>query len=1284
MKQYNLRLFLLLLCMATYLETTVSDTTMATVLSVIQAASVGHKTTPPAKTPTNKPAATTPPATTPSILPPTKPQQTLAPISVTKSSASGSLGQGSLVTLDYQVVQLPVTAQLSSLSVVADFGSTSSTAIDFDSQTFTTLNTKLQDGHAVVVQVGVTTVDDNLVVYAALVDEDDVSTMFGYAVQQAPAGVVETALSGFTIAYDLAGVSTSQSLSLTAAESLFILNPTVSISQQISSLSMQAVFGSSANPVVSAPVAINPAAVTAINNALQAGDNINVVVTPEYMFGLGDVVMTVSDITKNTALGEASSPITQAQLKSGNFIAYQVNVEYQGVAGTTSFVRGANESVAFQVPTAVSQTLDYYVPANLNVPLVQGQIIESLTISATFSSGASSAGFAFAASDLTAINTAVAKGDIICITVEQSANGSALAAYAIDIRSTNVIATTTNQLTAAQSSLTLDGFKVAYSVLEATGASQPITLAAALGQSVNFGLNFYNYVAVPENISPYTLSGNAYFYEGGTGLQSSQPIQFQEQDLANIMAALNKQHVIILGCGYSLYDKKLVLQAYDNTAKVLLAQQEQASVQGTKGIYIGSLMNIGPTTSHAVLKTNISLPGGDIIVLVPTAVPAIPSFVDGTTPVIDLLYNGNPAQLETINILPDFGEATSDQDWVSINATSLLAGPSIRANIDIINSAQSDMVAINIVYQDPFVVVTVWDMQQQHQITSPIIIPATSTALQSISFAYLYQGQTEIPDTQNMIFDGSDITIFLTSIQAIPLINKYGADQSISAPSSTATLEQLWFSPVFKDGSFAELPLHIYMPEYMTIINDIIGKGEGEVVFTSKIQLTCVRGPNINNKNNTDWDMVVTAWLFTGSAVPPQPLFTQIFPMLTTNKGAYTGSAPWMYTNIVYQFSGQASTSTVANFQPGQQLGINSFSNINVPTTLKALTTMMQSNKASLSSMNWTSAGIAGNPDFLAFNIDPRGGFMFWSNGWGTGANNPVAPDISSITQNGNWQSGMSFVLLGIDPNNMIISDLTTGTPVESFVIAVYDTTSGKLLGTQAVPLSDMTLNGSNTTGSWQNGMSYYAKATSTSTGTAGGTGTYPCVLNITNAGNTPTKPSSLTADAIPTSMNNLVTLLQTRNVKINNPMQWSGTGLSAGSMPIFVNINMGKKGGFMFWSNVWGSGTNYPIAPDISSIVSKGNWATGVSLVFLGLDGNGRIIGDLTQSPPVSFVMVIYDTVSGSLLGSQAIPMSSMTTINAGNINGPWTNAISYGGNATVPAPGGSGSYPCALIITK
>jgi len=1097
MKRYNqLHLSIMLLSMVAYVQaddTSVSTMTMGRLFKIMQLASKNVNPAAPKTTPkTTPPPSTVTPAT---ITPPTAPLQPLAPVSVSKSSAASSLGGASLVKLDYQVLQLPVTAQMSSMSIVANFGSTPSNPVVFDATTFAALNSHVQEGHAIIVQVGITSVDGNLIVYAALLDENDVSTMFGYAIQAAPAGVVETALSGFTVTYQLGTTTTTNTMSLTADQSLFILNPTISMTDELSSLSVQAVFGASDAPVVSGPIALDAGTVQAINTALQKGDIINISVNPEYMFGLGDMVLTVVDATSNTALGEVSGPITQAQITAGNFIGYQLNLGLQGKTGQTTFIRGANEIVALQVPSVVNQSLDYYVNANLSVLLADNEVVENVTMNGSFSDGSTSSGFAFTATDLTAINQAIDNGDTVNIVVEQSANGSSLMAYAMDLSKETILATAVDQVTAAQESLTLDGFILNYQL---TGQTKPTSLTAQLGQSVNFATDLYANMPVPTTNGNYRIAFNGIFLEGGTGLKASSQIQISSADAMTIGAALNKQHEVVLGCGYSVFDQKLVLQAYDNTAKTVLVQSEHSSRLAATGIFVGYTLSVDSGNQDYV-KVFQNIAGGNTLTLIPVDVTMpLATAITDSSQILSMRYRdaqGHPQMIQTVHILPDFGSTATDQDWISLDLSSVQQGrQGASRNIEQLNQACQGVAAIQVTYQSPYIVISGWDLIHQQAIFMPIVVPVGTGTLQSVSLAYSFDGQTTIPNDQTVSVSGDSATIYMTTLVGQVRLRYPNADLSIPMPSATAELEQLWFSPVFKDGTFAELPLQAVAPQYMPMINKVLSENNGQLIFTSDISQTIV--PNAQG-----FDMIVTASVVpSGNQQVPEELFTVIFPLIQTNKDV-SPAAPWVSTNITYQFSGEKGA-ILGGLKQGQQLGISAPAN--APQSVADLDAFMTKNNANLSVENWTNANVSGMPVFMNMNFGNLGGVMFWSNAWG--AQDPVAPDISSIVSRGNWESGICFVILGMDQNNNIITDLTAVKPV-SFYAAVYDASSGSMLGGMSIPLSSFTGYNSqpfNPNGPWTNAIGFGGRAGNPY---AGSSGTYPCMLTITNSATAPKIP---------------------------------------------------------------------------------------------------------------------------------------------------------------------------------
>lgn len=1213
MKRYNqLHLSIMLLTMVAYtqVEADVSTATLGRLFKIMTLASKNAPKSPVVpKVPAKTPAATTPAA----ITPPTAPLQPLAPVTVSKSSASSSLGGASLVKLDYQVLQLPVTAQMSTVSIVAEFGSTSSAAVVFDTATFTALNSRLQSGHAIIVQVGVTSVDGNLIVYAGLLDENDVDKMFGYAIQQAPAGVSETDLSGFTVTYQFATATTSSTMSLTADQSLFILNPTVSISNQLTTLSVQSVFGSSSAPVVSGPIALDAGTVQAINTALQKGDVVTVAVSPEYMFGLGDMVLSVVDTTSGTELGTVSGPITQAQINAGNFIAYQLNLGLQGQAGQTSFVRGANEVVAFQIPVTSNQSLDYYVNANLSVVLADTETVEAVTINGAFSDGSTSSGFAFTATDLTAINDAIDKGDKVDIVVEQSANGSSLIAYALDLSQQTILATAIDQVTAAQEQLTLDGFVVNYQL---TGQAKPTSLTAKLGQSVSFATDGYANVAIPTGSTDFEIKVSGVFLEGGSGIKTSQSMG--DAASATIAAALAKQHEVVIGCGYSVLAQKLVFQVYDNTAKIVLVQTEHSSQLAQTGIFVGYTVNINVNQ----VQVGVAVAGGNTLTLIPVEITApLATAVDSTSSILNMNYidgQGRQQPIQTIHILPDFG-TNSDNDWISFDLSSVQQGPNSAAGGNLMQLWQAmssqQLMAINVSYQAPYLVISAWGMEEQKPIVVPMVVPVGSGTLQGISFAYSFVGQTSIPADQTLSLSGDNAVVYMTtSVQQVRL-SQPQANQLIPMPSASATLEQLWFSPIFADGSFAELALQAIAPEYMDLINTVISENNGQLLFASVLQPTCV--PNVQGS-----DFIVTAYVVSDNSQGPEELFTVIFPLIQTNKGLYTGnSSGWTTSNITYQFSGQKNATVIGGLSAGNILGIAAAAN--APKSVKDLYAFMQKDNVELSPLSWLNANITGMPSYMAMKMQFVGDINFWSNPAGSGANNPVAPDISSIVANGNWESGISFAVLGMDANNNIITDLTKATPA-SFYVAVYDASSGNSLGGMSIPMSSIAYAGSASNINWTNSIIW------TGSGYPGEGGSYPCLFTVTNGATSPKIPG------MPKTSAALETILSSLEGKYPGITKFCTqappqTFVPVSNAVVALAVYVGPSGGN------WNNAANYEYSASVLQNISAATWQAGVIFIPVLLNpNNGAFITDTTSlsgNNPGILSWLLYD-LKGNALG--------------------------------------------------
>ncbi|HSW75886.1 MAG TPA: hypothetical protein VLG50_02500, partial [Candidatus Saccharimonadales bacterium] len=149
------------------------------------------------------------------------------------------------------------------------------------------------------------------------------------------------------------------------------------------------------------------------------------------------------------------------------------------------------------------------------------------------------------------------------------------------------------------------------------------------------------------------------------------------------------------------------------------------------------------------------------------------------------------------------------------------------------------------------------------------------------------------------------------------------------------------------------------------------------------------------------------------------------------------------------------------------------------------------------------------------------------------------------------------------------------------------------------------------------------------------------------------------------------------------NEAQASKVNIAQGQVPTSINFNIGTKLGIMFFKNFWPGATE--VAPDITSILQKGDWTTGISLMLLGVDANDNIIPDLTSTDAESFYVMIFDTKTGKNLGGVPIPMTDTTTDNAGggfSPSHPWSNQIAFGWNAQILTA--STTYPFVLTVTS
>lgn len=672
------------------------------------------------------------------IVPPQAPAQPLQPVAVSQTKGLANFGTDSVI-LSYQVEQLPVTAQIASISITGVFGSTNSTPFSFDTDVLARLNASLADGHAVIFQLGITDVDDNLIAYVGLLEETDTSKMFGYAVQGAPAGVTASALTGFTVEYQLATATETNTINLSAAQSLCIFNPTVSVVSPLSGVSIQAVFGSPDKPLVSAPIEFDTDTVEKIQAALQAEDTVTFSVVAEYMFGLGEMVVAAYDPTKKVQIGkEASLAITPEQSDAGDFIAYVVNLSMTGEAGQSSYVRGINQDLQLQVPAVASTSMDFYVPADLAVSIPANTTFPNVTLNGIFSDGSSSAGFVFTAQALLQINNAIANGDNISIVMQQTLNGTALIASAYNINDFDmpVIATATNTVTPAQAKQNLTGYSLTY---QFSGQAQPTTLQAQVGQVVTFGTSVYFTLPIdPATLTQLnSLDTRGFMMPQNGDFDVTNALRFEPADFAKIQAALTQGHPVIVGTGYSAENQQMVMQAYDNVTKQIIAQKMQASTRASKVPLFGFVVDYQPAPNangqQITQPARILVPGGNVMTLVPATMTAPKGISESIISCVSR-RNGPIRQLQ---IQANFGSSSSP-DVIELTEREVRR---VMNTVDNNGAIFSASVANN------YCVFSVWDGVNQNQVINAKAIPVSSGTFSGFSVNYqLNNNQGTIAD----------------------------------------------------------------------------------------------------------------------------------------------------------------------------------------------------------------------------------------------------------------------------------------------------------------------------------------------------------------------------------------------------------------------------------------------------------------------------------------------------------------------------------------------------------
>lgn len=1011
MKRYNqidlmklnpIYTLLVLLGSMTCLEIFSSDTSTLNALRVLRTIAVnnpGGGKPIPSKIPKNIPAPTPT-----GITPPSAPIQPLAPVTVTQTQSLANFGTTTPITLDYQVEQLPVTAQIATLSMVASFGSIVSPSFTFDADTLAALNAHLAKGNAVVVLVSATEVNGNIVAFATLLEESDMTKSFGAALQSPPAGATLSAFSGGTITYQLATETQANTITVTADKNLFILNPTVSLVSPLSDISVQATFGTSEQPVVSAEINFDVPTIAAIQAALTVGDIVTFDVIADYMFGLGDIVVTAVNVTKETTIGNtANLAITPAQEQAGNFIAYVVNLSMTGEAGKASYVRGINQDLQLELPATATTSVDFYVPADLSVAVSEGENFPNVTLNGIFSDGSSSAGFVFDAQDLTQLTQALQRGDNVSVIVQQSSNGATLMASAVNLHQMQIIATATNQVTPAQAKETLTGFALAYQL---SGQTKPTVLHAKYGQSVTFGTSVY--FTMP--IDPATFAQTNVMNTRGYVLNNNTtaPLTFAATDITAIQTALTAGHPVVIGTGYASELSKMVMQAYDNQTKKVIAQVEQVSNTAAQEPLFGFVFDYMPAQGAngqpVAQPATILVPSGNVLTLVPVTMTA-PAATAVATSILSCVLRNQP--LQSIEVQGIFSNSTTS-DWVGLSRRDV---QNIQQSLQ--NNTQVLFVST---YQNNYFILAVWDMSKQVMLAS-VAIPVSQGTFTGFNLAYNYAQDTTF-DVANTIAVPAGKSLTLLTVQSVHLQSPNAA-QALILPSATTPVTQLWFSPVFQTG-FSELALQGAAPQLMTAINSTLAQGI-PVMFAHDVV------PTMFSKTVQGVDLVVTAYNeseLKASGPGQAEMFTFVFPLIGNSSGPVQQNNQWTSTNITYQF-GTTASQILGGLSPQNATFTIGDAGAASSTALVALLAKLEGQYPGI-----TALYTGQTPYAIALTQVPNSWDSYFSyagyNGGFTGwATYEDLSGIQPITA-AQWQQGVFALPVMLGGNNQLIADATT------------------------------------------------------------------------------------------------------------------------------------------------------------------------------------------------------------------------------------------------------------------
>ncbi|MCX5924013.1 MAG: hypothetical protein NTZ68_01145 [Candidatus Dependentiae bacterium] len=355
-------------------------------------------------------------------------------------------------------------------------------------------------------------------------------------------------------------------------------------------------------------------------------------------------------------------------------------------------------------------------------------------------------------------------------------------------------------------------------------------------------------------------------------------------------------------------------------------------------------------------------------------------------------------------------------------------------------------------------------------------------------------------------------------------------------------------------------------------------------------------------------------------------------------------------------------------------------------------------------------------PGFMNINFESSAGFSFFGDAWKVGtiaSSSPgqLAADLKISPLQ--WTNGVIFVMLAFDQNGKVMLNFPLGTKPLIFYMLLYENNSKNPIGSPVpiMPNSASALKGFS--GVWVPLSNSLEVGGTTSVLSA----TYPAAFTVTQfiASQAVVTPAAApvgaaqTASAAPQTAP-IGTILSTgvsyssyslfksafTNAKVNFT---EVTGTQSAHPFSTFNINFGSTAGYSFFGDAWGQGTQgggvgLQVGPNEGQQAaadlwvnplqnSSSNFYTGITYVMIALDASNNVITDLTKAAPATFLMLMYDTVSGSSLGQALIPLNaaskSMPTIPT-TVWPTGSNAIAIGGVANLSTT--SITYPMAITI--